>query len=284
MRRLTSPDLWLVLLVAVAYYFMLANGAFTTAPRALGGDEVATSTALATPAVQAKETTFYRRIAGHRAPYKIEIKLPQPTAKPEESDPTETVVNADPGVTKLVILLFLFVITAMLLPMAIAEPTQTCVPTACLTLLSPTPAPTVFNVTATNTTLELEQKDKPQSWFWHPIASPGTSISAFSIVILLVIIGHLLVPALAESTQTTIPTASLTLGSSTPVPTVFNATLDLEQKDRPQSWFWHPNASAQTSMRSLLLLIPLLVMGYFIAPTLATQAPETTPSAVTPQR
>jgi hypothetical protein len=79
--------------------------------------------------------------------------------------------------------------------------------------------------------------------------------------------------ALAEPTSTSMPSPSLTLPSSvSPCTTAFNATgtafsadLELQEKDKPQTWYWiPPNSSDRRSINSLLGLVPFLLMGIFL--------------------
>lgn len=102
-----------------------------------------------------------------------------------------------------------------------------------------------------------------------PATNPGAT--RIAILLALLLLSAMLVPmALAEPTSTSMPSTSLTLSSPSPCTTAFNATgtalsvENLQEKDKPQTWYWiPPNSSDRTSINSLLSLIPFLLMGFF---------------------
>lgn len=83
----------------------------------------------------------------------------------------------------------------------------------------------------------------------------------------------------AEPTGTSLLDTSRTLPAPTPRVTTFdpvtafsNATqgIDVQEKDRPQTWYWHPNSSRRSSTNWLMMLPSFLLIGYFALPSLAS--------------
>ena len=121
----------------------------------------------------------YHLLAGRLLPEKVEVKRSEPEAKHAIDTATTNVPDKHPGVTRIAVLLALFALSAMLIPMALAEPTSTSLPSVPLTLPPSSPCTTAFNATGTNLSVELQEKDKPQTWYWiPPNSSDRASINA----------------------------------------------------------------------------------------------------------
>ena len=137
------------------------------------------TTALAAADEIPSSTTIYHPFVGRLIPEIIEVKQSRPGATMhKEGDPDIAVLEERPGVTKLAVLVASLLLTAMLLPMALAEPTSTSMTMSVFpTLSSSSPYTTAFNATDTvagvNETLDLQEKDRPQTWYYHPPSSSG---------------------------------------------------------------------------------------------------------------
>lgn len=379
MSKLALPGFWLMMLVVVVCWLGLASGqlrdaatASPKAPQSIDGEQLDNSlTTKATKTTALPEQTDepaysveYRPLAGGIFAHTVKVKRSNPVTKDEESKDLTTVQDTRPGTTKLAVLFALFLLALVLVPMALAEPTSTSMSSTSLSLPSPTPTTTEFDAVATlNQSLGLQEKDKPQTWFYHPhnsalraaeisilamaisallfvwfivlplgdpehmkaviaalpstTSSPSPSTTAFDttttavnakqplelqqryvpmipnytpqnassrisirsmlLAITLLVMAYFFVPALATGLQTTMPATHLTLPSSSPCTTAFNASgttlsaLELQQKDKPQTWYYNPHkgGSSQASISALSMMIPLLVMGYFLTSAFA---------------
>lgn len=137
-------------------------------------------------------TITYQLLAGRLIPEKVEVKPSEPKAK-QVIDTTTNIPAKHPGATRIAILLALFVLSAMLIPMAFAEPTSTSMPPASLTLPSSSPCNTAYNATGTALSLDLQEKDKPQTWYWIPPNSSGrTSVNSLLSLIPFLLMGFFL--------------------------------------------------------------------------------------------
>lgn len=392
MSRLALPGFWLMMLVIVVCWLGLASAqlrdAATASPRApqskdgkVSDNSLTTratkATALTEPTEEPSYSVEYRPLAGGIFAHTVKVKRSHPAAKDVERKDLATVQGTQLGTTKLAVLFALFLLALVLVPMALAEPTSTSMSSTSLALPSPTPATTAFDATTTlNQTLGLQEKDKPQTWFYNPhssglraaeisilamiisallfvyfiiiplgdpehmkavvaalpsnLSSPSPSTTAFDttttavnakqmlelqqryvplegytppsaslrismrsmlIVIPLLIMAYFLAPALASGVQTTMPATHLTLPSSSLCTTALNAsgtnvsTSELQEKDKPQTWYYNPHkgVSSRTTAHTLLMAIPLLIMAYFLTPTLAADVPANDTEAIVHQ-
>lgn len=129
---------------------------------------------------------------------------------------------------------------------------------------------------------QLEAKHRQTYFITGVLASPVSCTKAIITVILLLLAATLLQSAHAEPTETNVLDTSLTLSAPTPRVTAFNAfatpskgnkSIDVQAKDHPQTWYWHPNSSHRTSTSSLMMLLPLFLIGYFVLPSFASGTP-----------
>jgi hypothetical protein len=213
--RLALPGFWLVMLVVLACWLGLAVGQLRDAVMASpvdlpgnDGDEVDSTsakivTALATPGNEPSHTVVRRAPAGRFFPDKVEFKRSQPVVTQKKEKSIMDVPNEKPGPIKVAILMTFVALCLMLVPMALAEPTQTSTPVTALTLSSPSPSPTAFNASGTNQTADLQEKDRPQTWYWNPHSdsSERASMRSWLMTIPLCLMGFFLLPALATGAK-----------------------------------------------------------------------------------
>lgn len=110
------------------------------------------------------------------------------------------------------------------------------------------------------------------------------SLPKLGVTLGLLLLAAIVLPiARAEPTRTSTPDASLTLPEPTPHVTTFNAvaavntaniSVDTQEKDKPQTWFYHPNSSQRTPTNPLMMLLPLFLVGYLALPSLAVEMQE----------
>lgn len=174
--RLALPGFWMVVGIFLMCWFVLIGGkAHDVSPEgpqhvdAKGTRGSLTTVTMPLSAVnpEASSTIIHHPLAGRLLPEKVEVKRSQPEIK-QAIDTTTNVPDKHPGATKIAILLALLLLSAMLVPMAIAEPTSTDVPSTSLTLPASSPCTTAFNVSRTALSVSLQEKDKPQTWYWNP--------------------------------------------------------------------------------------------------------------------
>lgn len=167
----------MVVAIALVCWFVLVGGNFHKATGSsvdsLQNDDAEISfltakTDLAAVTDEASSTTIYHLIAGRPLPEKVEIKRSEPEAKHAIDKTTTNIPATYPGATRIAILLALLLLSAMLIPMALAEPISTSMQPPSLTLPASLPSTTAFNATGTALSIDLQQKDKPQSWYWIP--------------------------------------------------------------------------------------------------------------------
>jgi hypothetical protein len=214
--RLALPGFWLVMLVVLACWLGLAVGQLRDATMASpvgspgnDGDEVDSTSAKiaaapAMPVEEAPNSIVHRAPAGRFFPDKVEVKRSQPVVTQKKEKSIMDVRNEKPGPIKLAILVAFVVLCLMLVPMALAEPTQTSIPVTALTLPSPSPSPTVLNATGTlNQTLDIQDKDRPQTWYWNPHSgsSERASMRSWLMTLPLFVMGFFLLPALATAAK-----------------------------------------------------------------------------------
>jgi hypothetical protein len=210
------PGFWLVMLVVLACWLGLAGGQLRDATMASpvgspgnDGDEVDSTSAkiaaaIAMPVEEAPKIIVHRAPAGRFFPDKVEVKRSQPVVTQKKEKSIMDVRNEKPGPIKLAILVVFVVLCLMLVPMALAEPTQTSIPVTALTLPSPSPSPTVLNATGTlNQTLDIQDKDRPQTWYWNPHSgsSERASMRSWLMTLPLFVMGFFLLPALATAAK-----------------------------------------------------------------------------------
>ena len=204
MGRVALPGLWMVGITLLVCWFVLASGTAASSLSPPQNDDAtgsASSTATtALPAVneERSSTISYHLLAGRLLPEKVEVKRPKTKAQ-QAIDTATNVPDKHPGATKIAILLALLILSAMLVPMAFAEPTSTSMPSESLTLPSSSPCTTALNATGTALSFDLQEKDKPQTWYWIvPNSSDRTSINPlFSLVPFLLMGFFLWSPSLA---------------------------------------------------------------------------------------
>jgi uncharacterized membrane protein len=277
--KLALPGFWLVMLVVLACWLGMAVGQLRDATMASPVDSPSARIAAA-PREEPSLTAVHRAPAGRFFPKKVEVKRSQPAVKHKEGQSITDVRCEKPGPIKLAILVTFIVLCLMLVPMALAEPTQASTPVNALTLSSPSPSSTALNATGTYSQTFDSQGEKIV--FFAPDShSSRISMHSLLIMIPLLVMLYFVLPTLASGVQTSMPATSLTMSSPTPMPTVFNATAanqtaESQEKDRPQTWFWNPHSgsSEHSSMRSWLMTVPLFLMGFFLLPALAAGAKE----------
>jgi len=176
------PGFWLVVGTILACSFVLVGAklhdASSETPQNVDSGHARASFSTVPPVPSAvnedpSSTITYHPLAGRLLPEKIAIKRSQP--EPEQAIDTttsKTIPATNPGATRIAILLALLLLSAVLVPMALAEPTSTSMPSTSLTLPSSSASPctTTFNATGTalSADLDLQEKDKPQTWYWIP--------------------------------------------------------------------------------------------------------------------
>jgi hypothetical protein len=269
--RPTFPGLWLVMLVVVACWLGMAVGQLRDAAMASpvdlpgnDGDGVDSpsakiASAPAMPVEEASNTIIHRAPAERFFSDKVEVKRSQPAVKQKKEKSIMDVRNEKPGPIKVAVLVTFVVLCLMLFPMALAEPTQTSTPVTALTLSSPSPSPTVFNATGTfNQTLDIQDKDRPQTWYWNPHSgsSERASMRSWLMTIPLLLMGFFLLPA---------PAAGEKENDKKPVD---NAVMAREAAPQDTSPIWITYYSTTT------VWLPVVTVT---APPVANSAPSTAP-------
>ena len=193
------PGFWLVVITVLVCWFVLVSGSATSSSNAPHSDDAKVSASMPVTALTAVDgesssTITYHLLAGRLIPEKVEVKRPDPKAKKAIDTTTTSVPDKHPGATRIAILLALFVLSAMLIPMALAEPTRTNMPSTTLTLPSSSPCTTAFNATGTAQSLDLQEKDKPQTWYWiPPNSSDRTSVNSLLSLVPFLVMGFFFV-------------------------------------------------------------------------------------------
>lgn len=202
--KLALPGFWLVVITVLVCWFVLVSGTAASSPNTPQSDDAKGWESTATAALSAvneepSSTITYHLLIGRLLPEKVEVKRPEPKAKKAIDTTTANVPDKHPGATRIAILLALFVLSAMLIPMALAEPISTNMPPASLTLPSSSPCTTTFNATGTALSVESQEKDKPQTWYWiPPNSSERTSNSSLlSLVPVLLMVFFFMLPSFA---------------------------------------------------------------------------------------
>lgn len=169
-------------------------------------DEVDISTTAATSASRSPEDesnvmTIYRPNAGRLMVERKKTKRAELPAQQEKNISETYGQENSPGSLKVALLLTMLLFTAMMVPMAFAEPTSTSMPSWTLSLPVPSPCSAVLDTTGTvfhpsHTSFDLDKKDKPQSWIY---SNPGTQRRAHTLWLLvpLLLMGNFLLPTLA---------------------------------------------------------------------------------------
>lgn len=203
--RLMLPGFWLVTMAVLVCWFVLVGGSAASPPNQPQNDDTKASASTVTTALSAgnedpSSTITYHPLAGRLLPEEVPIKRSEPKAKREiDTTTTANIPDKHPGATKIAILLAILLLSAMLVPMAFAEPTSTSAPSTSLTLPASSPCTTAFNATGTALSVEVPEKDKPQTWYWiPPNASDRTSINSVLGLVPLLLMGFFfLLPSLA---------------------------------------------------------------------------------------
>lgn len=172
--RMALPGFWMVVGIVLVCWFVLVSGSAASPPSQPQNDDAKGSFSTATTAFsavndEASSTTTYHLLAGRLLPEKVPIKRSEPKAKREiDTTTTANIPDKQPGATRIAILLAILLLSALLVPMAFAEPTITSVLSTSLTLPASSPCTTPFSATGTALSAELQEKDKPQTWYWIP--------------------------------------------------------------------------------------------------------------------
>jgi hypothetical protein len=189
--------------VLVCWFLLTSGAAASSLSPPQNGDATVSASSTATAALPAvneerSSTVSYHLLAGRLLPEEVEVKRPKTKAQ-QAIDTTANIPDKYPGATRIAILLALLILSAILVPMAFAEPTSTRMPSASLTLPSSSPCTTAFNATGTALTFDLQEKDKPQTWYWiPPNSSDRTSIKSLCSLIPFLLMGFFLFsPSLA---------------------------------------------------------------------------------------
>lgn len=212
MSRLALPSLWLVCIAFVACCLVLCGGQFHetagTSPEMVqsvdgdGGETLSPAVGEASGA-EASHTIVHRPVAGRLLPEKIKIKRSEPAVEREHGGSTTDVQVKQPGPVKPAVLVALLLLTAMLVPMALAEPTSTSMSATSMTLPSPSPCTTTFDAVGSavggNQTLDLQEKDRPQTWFYN--SSDRTSTHLLLSLIPVMLMSFFLLPPFAAAAQ-----------------------------------------------------------------------------------
>jgi hypothetical protein len=201
------PGFWLVVGFVLVCWFVLVGGKLhdvtpESPQRVDAKGNRASLTTVTTPLSAANEetssTTIYHPVPGRLIPEKVNIQRPEPKAK-REIDTTPNVPATYPGATRIAILLAVLLLSALLVPMAFAEPTMTSMPSTSLTLPASSPCTTTFNATGAALSADLQEKDKPQTWYWiPPNSSDRTSVNSVLSLIPFLLMGFFfLLPSFA---------------------------------------------------------------------------------------
>ncbi|GAB7324487.1 hypothetical protein MBLNU13_g08406t1 [Cladosporium sp. NU13] len=183
-------------------WFVLVSGTAASSPNTPQNDDARDSvstpaTALSAVNEDSSSAINYHLLAGRLIPEKVEVKRSEAKAKQAIDTTTTNVPDKHPGATRIAILLALLILSAMLIPMAFAEPKSTSLPSTSLTLPSSSPCTTAFNATGMAMSAKLQEKDKPQTWYW---IVPNSSERAFidslsSLIPFLLMVFFLLLPS-----------------------------------------------------------------------------------------
>lgn len=165
--RLVLPGFWIVVGTVLVCWFVLVGASAASPPNQPQNDDGKSSfstvaTALSTKNDEPSSTIVHHPIAGRLLPEKVAIKRSEPKVK-KAIDTATNIPDKYPGASRIAILLALFLLSALLVPMAFAEPTRTDMPSTSLTLPASSPCSTAFNATGTALSVDLQQKDKPQT-------------------------------------------------------------------------------------------------------------------------
>lgn len=204
MGRVALPGFWMMCITVLVCWFVLVNGTAASSSNTPQNDDATVSASskatAALPAVNEEQssTISYHLLAGRLLPGEVEVKRPKTKAQ-QAIDAATNVPDKHPGATRIAILLALLILSAMLVPMAFAEPTSTSMPSASLSLPSSSACTTASNATGTALSFDLQEKDKPQTWYWIvPNSSDRTSINSLCSLIPFLLMGFfLLSPSLA---------------------------------------------------------------------------------------
>lgn len=201
--RLALPGFWMVVGFILMCWFVLVGASAASPPDIPHNDDAKSSFSTVTTAFSAvneesSSTTTYHLLAGRLLPEKVPIKRSEPVAK-DAIDKATNIPDKQPGATRIAVLLAILLLSAMLVPMAFAEPTRTDMPSTSPTLPASSPCTTAFNITGTALSADLQEKDKPQTWYWiPPNSSDRTSINSVLALIPLLLMGlFFLLPSLA---------------------------------------------------------------------------------------
>jgi hypothetical protein len=190
--------------IVLIYWFVLVSGSAVSSTERPQNDDVKSSfstftTALSVGNEESSSTTIYHPVAGRLIPEKVALKRSEPESKKAIDNATTNIPDKQPGATRIAILLAVLLLSALLVPMAFAEPTSTSAPRTSLTLPSPSPCTTAFNATGTALSADLQEKGKPQTWYWiPPNSSDRTSVSSLLSLIPFLVMGFFfLLPSFA---------------------------------------------------------------------------------------
>lgn len=126
---------------------------------------------------------------------------------------------------------------------------------------------------------QLDEKHKQTFFATGTPGSPSSCTKAITTLAFLLLAAIIFQTARAEPMETSMPCNSLTLPAPTPHVTTFAAlsnaseTIDTEEKDRPQTSYWHPNSSQRTSTSFLMMFFPLFLICYFTLASVASGTP-----------
>lgn len=201
--RMALLGFWLVVGFVLVCWFVLVEGSAASSTNGPQNDDGKSSFSTVTTALSAvnedsSSTTIYHPVAGRLIPEKVAIKGSKPEVK-QAIDTTTNIPDKQPGATRIATLLALLLLSALLVPMAFAEPTMTSMPSTSLTLPASSPCTTTFNATGAALSADLQEKDKPQTWYWiPPNSSDRTSINSALLLIPFLLMGFfLLLPSVA---------------------------------------------------------------------------------------
>lgn len=230
--RLAVPGFWLLVITVLVCWFVLVSGNAASSPNAPQSDDAKASASIpatALPAVneEPSSTIIYHLLAGRLLPEKVEVKPSKPEVK-QAIDTTTNIPDKHPSTTRIAILLALFILSAMPIPMALAEITSTNMPPTSLTLpssSSPSPCTTAFNAIGTVLSFDPQEKDKPQTWYWIPPNSADrASINSLLSLIPFLLMGFfLLLPSFVAGDLENVEGRSVPADTS-PVWEIFSST------------------------------------------------------------
>jgi hypothetical protein len=195
--RLVLPGFWMVVAtVLVCWFVLIVEKVHDASPKTPQKVDAKASfstvkTALSAVIGEPSSTIIHHSLAGRLLPEKVEVKRSEPESKKAIDNTTTNIPDKHPGATRIAILLALLLLSAMLVPMAFAEPTSTNMPPTSLTLPAWTPCTTAFNATGMALSVDLQEKDKPQTWYWIPpnSSSERRSVSSMLSLIPLLLMG-----------------------------------------------------------------------------------------------